>query len=59
MARATDLTEDPNYHYHRLTLDGADLPMFSEVWHAHDYTEKGHTHQIVTTPAFRKVEEEV
>lgn len=58
------LTDEPTdqdrwRHYHRIFIDGVESDLFSEVFHNHEFSEKGHTHQISISRAYKKVEQEV
>ena len=46
-------------YYHRIFIDGVQPELFSEVWHAHEFVARGHTHAISLSHAYVKVEQEV
>ena len=52
------VSETPNDHYHRVFIDALEPDMFSEVFHNHEFTETGHTHQVTISRAYKRVEQE-
>lgn len=43
-------------HYHKIELDGVEPDMFSEIFHDHYFKEVGHTHEVVISTAYVKVD---